>query len=64
MIGLLLSKRLHVVLALTILSSLFSTIGGLAAAFHFDLPGNQCIIVFSCALLVIALLHHLIRRRF
>ena len=56
-IGLLLSKRLHVVLALTILSSLISTIGGLAVAFHFDLPGNQCIIVFACVLLAFTLLY-------
>ena len=62
-IGLLLSKRLHAVLALTILSSLISTLGGLAVAFHFDLPGNQCIIVFACALLTLALLYRRFIRR-
>ena len=54
-IGLALSKRLHIVLTLSAISGILSTLGGLAIAFHYDLPGNQCIIVFACALLVLAL---------
>ena len=61
-IGLVLSKRLHVVLMLSALSGIISTLGGLTCAFHYDLPGNQCIIVFSCALLVLALIFRLFRR--
>lgn len=50
-VGMLLSKRMNVVLIISAFSGLIATISGLTLSFHFDYPGNQCIIVFSCLML-------------
>ena len=51
--GLLLSRRLWAVMLLSILCGIFSTLIGLTASYHWDLAGNQCIIIVACALLVV-----------
>lgn len=57
-IAMLLSKKLGRVLVIAAVSGVLSTVGGLTLSFHYDLPGNQCVIVFACTLLVFALLFH------
>ena len=51
--GLLLPRRLWAVMLLTILCGVASTLIGLTASYHWDLAGNQCIIIAACALLVV-----------
>ncbi len=51
--GLLLSRRLWAVMLLTVLCGVASTLIGLTASYHWDLAGNQCIIIAACALLVV-----------
>lgn len=55
-IAMLLSKKLGKVVIIGAISGLLATVGGLTLSFHYDLPGNQCIIVLACILLVLALL--------
>ncbi len=52
-IGLLLSRRLAIVLIAATLSGALATVSGLTLSYHYDLPGNQCIVVTACALLVL-----------
>jgi len=49
--GLLLSRRLWAVMLLASLCGLAATLIGLTASYHWDLAGNQCIIIAACALL-------------
>ena len=51
--GLLLSRRLGAVMLLSILCGISSTLIGLTASYHWDLAGNQCIIIAACSLLVL-----------
>jgi len=51
--GLLLSRRLWAVMLLTVLCGLTATLIGLTASYHWDLAGNQCIIIAACVLLVV-----------
>ncbi len=51
--GLLLSRRLWAVMLLTVLCGVAATLVGLTASYHWDLAGNQCIIIAACILLVL-----------
>ncbi len=51
--GLMLSRRLWVVMLLASLCGVAATLIGLAASYHWDLAGNQCIIIAACAILVL-----------
>ncbi|NMA47453.1 MAG: metal ABC transporter permease [Lentisphaerae bacterium] len=50
--ALMLSKRLAVVLPLAAVLAVLATLAGLTCSFHYDLPGNQCIIVAAAALFI------------
>ena len=50
--GLLLSRKLWAVMLLSVLCGVASTLIGLTISYHWDLAGNQCIIIVACALLV------------
>jgi len=49
--GLLLSRRLWAVMLLTVFCGVTATLIGLTASYHWDLAGNQCIIIVACVLL-------------
>ena len=51
--GLLLSRRLWAVMLLASLCGVLATFIGLTASYHWDLAGNQCIIIAACALLTL-----------
>ena len=51
--GLLLSRRLWAVMLLASISGVLATFIGLTASYHWDLAGNQCIIIAACVLLVL-----------
>ena len=49
--GLLLSRRLWAVMLLASMCGVLATFIGLTASYHWDLAGNQCIIIAACVLL-------------
>lgn len=51
--GLLLSRRLWAVMLLASLCGILATFIGLTASYHWDLAGNQCIIIAACVLLAL-----------
>ena len=50
--ALMLSKRLAIVLPLAAVIAVAATLIGLTCSFHYDLPGNQCIIMAATALFI------------
>ena len=63
-IGLLMSRKMWVVIFTASICGIASTLFGLVASYHWDLAGNQCIIVANCLILAIlpmtkAMLRHL-----
>ena len=57
-IGLLISKKIFTVLGISAISGILATICGLSISYYYDFPGNQCIIVFSCLILLLAFMVH------
>ncbi len=57
-IGLLMSKKVFPVLGISAISGIMATIFGLTISYYYDFPGNQCIVVFSCIMLLLAFLIH------
>lgn len=51
--GLLMSRKMLVVMLIASLCGIASTVIGLTASYHWDLAGSQCIIVSSCLILVV-----------
>ena len=63
--GLLMSRRLGMVMLIAACSGIVATIAGLTASYQWDLAGNQCVIVAACILFVLLpSLNALLRRLF